>query len=79
MKDVSTLLNSESEKICHVVEHAGKTVDNYQIMFNGITVIKDCYCGEWMTELISQSEGFHEPQEEKAFFEVLKNILYNYE
>lgn len=56
------------------VENSGKVFENYQLMFNGIKIIKDCYCGEWMTELIKSAGGFHEPQEEKAFYEVLKRI-----
>lgn len=41
-------------------------------MHNGIKVIKDGYCGCWMTDLIYGLKGHHEPQEEKAFQEVLK-------
>ena len=61
-------------KFIDKIEDAGKVFDNYQLMFNGVKIKKDCYCGEWMTELITKSDGFHEPQEEKAFYEVLKRI-----
>jgi FkbM family methyltransferase len=38
-----------------------------QVMHNGVVVEKDCYYGAWMTEVISQLRGHHEPQEEMAF------------
>ncbi len=47
---------------------------SYQLMHNGIKVIKDCYYGSWMTDLIYGLKGHHEPQEEKLFYEVLKYI-----
>ena len=60
------------------VENAGKILFDkqlnieYQLMHNGTKVYKDCYYGNWMTTLIQLSGGFHEPQEEKLFHEVLK-------
>lgn len=58
---------------------AGKVYDQetdipYQLMHNGIKVIKDGYCAAWMTDLIYGLKGHHEPQEEKVFYEVLKYI-----
>ena len=58
-------------------EKAGQVIDNYQYMHNGLIVTKDCYYGEWMTDLIELCKGHHEPQEEKAFYEVLKYIPEN--
>lgn len=46
----------------------------YQILHNGLKVDKGIYCGLWMSELIYGLRGHHEPQEEKAFYEVLKHI-----
>ncbi len=54
--------------------NSGKIVGNFQIMHNGIKIIKDCYCGEWMTELITKCKGHHEPQEEFAFYKVLEKM-----
>ena len=58
------------------VESAGKVIGNdqesYQLTHNGIKLIKDCYYGSWMTTLITLLQGHHEPQEEKAFYEILK-------
>ena len=56
------------------VKNAGRIVDNYQIMHNGLKIIQGCYHGDWMSEIISRCNGHHEPQEEKAFYEVLKYI-----
>jgi FkbM family methyltransferase len=63
------------------VEHAGEIVteqsQEYQLMHNGIKVLKDCYYGAWMTTLIQLLHGHHEPQEEKIFHEILKYIPRN--
>jgi hypothetical protein len=60
------------------VADAGKLFEDesgpYQLMHNGIKVVKDGYCGKWMTDLIYGLKGHHEPQEEKVFHEVLKYI-----
>ena len=47
---------------------------DYQLMHNGIKVLKDGYHGQGITEIIKLCNGHHEPQEEKAFHEIL-NIL----
>jgi FkbM family methyltransferase len=46
----------------------------YQLMHNSIKVAEDGYCGHWMTELIKILKGHHEPQEERVFYEILKQI-----
>lgn len=45
-----------------------------QIMHNGLRVLADGYCGAWMTDLIRLCQGFHEPQEERIFHEVLAHL-----
>lgn len=64
------------------VENAGKIFqahdkEQYQLMHNGLKILKDCYYGSWMTTLIQILQGHHEPQEEKAFYEVLKYLPSN--
>jgi SAM-dependent methyltransferase len=71
---IKTTSECDDTKFIERVQDAGKIYDNYQLMFNGIKIVKNCYHGEWMSELIEKCNGFHEPQEEKAFFEVLKKI-----
>jgi FkbM family methyltransferase len=45
-----------------------------QIMHNGIRVLADGYCGEWMTQLIARCRGCHEPQEERVFHEIMTRL-----
>ncbi len=47
---------------------------NYQLMHNGIKIVQDCYYGAWMTEIIRQLRGHHEPQEEKVFDQLVRLI-----
>ncbi len=60
------------------VEHAGEIFHekdiHYQLMHNGIRVIEGCYHGRGVTEIIRLLKGHHEPQEEKAFNEILKYL-----
>lgn len=60
------------------VRNAGKVIEDsssrYQVMHNGIKVVADGYIGPWVTEIIRLLKGFHEPQEEKAFSEIIKYI-----
>ena len=59
------------------VDGAGCIIENnpsYQIMHNGIKVSLGGYHGGWMQEIISNLKGHHEPQEEKAFYEVLEYV-----
>ena len=63
------------------VPHAGEVFDGpkgwYQLMHNGVKIIKDCYGGPYSTEIIKRLHGCHEPQEEKAFYEILDYIPEN--
>lgn len=54
------------------VETAGRVVDGYMIMHNGIKVCANGYYGTGMRELLIENRGCHEPQEERVFQEVLK-------
>ncbi len=46
-------------------------------MHNGLEVLADGYCGEWMTNIIDRLGGHHEPQEELLFFELLKHARHD--
>ena len=56
------------------VAGAGEVVDGIQLMHNGVRVEAGGYYGEWMTEVIRQLRGHHEPQEETAFHAVLERL-----
>ena len=60
------------------VADAGEVVtvggERVQIMHNGLRVLADGYYGAWMTDLIGRLRGHHEPQEERAFHEVLCHL-----
>jgi FkbM family methyltransferase len=43
-----------------------------QIMHNGLRVLYGGYHGDWMANIIRGLRGHHEPQEEKAFYELLR-------
>ena len=53
-----------------VLEENGNRV---QIMHNGLRVVEGGYHGAWMAEIIRRLRGHHEPQEELAFFEILRH------
>jgi FkbM family methyltransferase len=60
------------------VANAGKRVSYngqaVQIMHNGLKVLDGGYYGDWMAEIIKKLRGHHEPQEEKAFYEVINRL-----
>lgn len=45
-----------------------------QKMHNGVLVVADGYCGPWMTEIIRQLQGHHEPQEERVFHTIVESL-----
>ena len=48
-----------------------------QIMHNGLLVLAGGYHGEWMQRLITLCSGHHEPQEERAFHEVVRSLAFD--
>ena len=61
-------------KIAQAGEIFEQENEKYQLMHNGVKVLKDCYYGRWMTEIIRLLKGHHEPQEEKVFYELLNHL-----
>ena len=63
------------------VDHAGEVVwergCRCQVMHNGMKVKLGGYHGAWMAQIIKELRGHHEPQEEKAFYEVLRKVPSN--
>jgi len=58
-------------------DNAGTIIDNKLIMHNGIVVHPLSYYGKYILKMLVDNKGVHEPQEEKAFQEVLKEIPEN--
>ncbi len=56
------------------VADAGKIVNGYQVMHNGLKVVLGSYYGEGPIRLLEKNRGVHEPQEERVFQEVLKTL-----
>ena len=54
------------------VENAGQIVDHLLVMHNGLRVGELSYGGEGPRNLMVANRGVHEPQEERAFQEILK-------
>jgi hypothetical protein len=56
------------------VPEAGKIVGEFQILHNGLRVLRNSYYGLGPTLLFRKNRGVHEPQEERIFQEVLKTL-----
>lgn len=76
-KRTEDTLNCTDNEFIPKVPNAGKIIGNYQIMHNDIKIMLGSYYGFGYTKLMEQSKGVHEPQEERAFQEVLKYIPEN--
>lgn len=61
------------------VDGAGETFERdgqqLQRMHNGVVIEEGCYYGPWMTEVIRDLRGHHEPQEELVFHEIVERIV----
>jgi hypothetical protein len=55
-------------------EFAGKIINDFLYLHNGIKIHKNSYYGYCMLRLLMENYGVHEPQEEKAFCDVLPFI-----
>jgi len=74
---ISCLDSEEIPKVSNAGEFDIDGHGPFQIMHNGLKITKDCYQGPWMTKVIELLRGHHEPQEELAFYEVLKVLREN--
>ncbi len=76
LRRATTTINCRDAEFIPKVCNAG-TVENVdgkhvQIMHNGLKVLYGGYHGDWMAGIIHGLKGHHEPQEEKAFHELLR-------
>ncbi|WP_410220014.1 FkbM family methyltransferase [Pedobacter sp.] len=74
---IADVIASEDNHYIPRVTNAGKIFDTYQIMHNGLKIIKGSYYGEGITKMLSDNKGVHEPQEEKVFQQVLNTLSQN--
>lgn len=69
----------DSDKIAKVA-NAGccffdqETQCEVQIMHNGLKVVQGGYYGEWMSRIIAELRGHHEPQEELLFSKIVDKV-----
>jgi hypothetical protein len=63
----------DNEHIDRVPE-AGKLIDDQVVMHNGIRVVGLGYYGAGILNMLVENRGVHEPQEERAFGEVLPYV-----
>ena len=64
----------DADRLPRVADAGVVRDDGVQVMHNGVLVEAGGYQGEWMTEIIRQLRGVHEPQEELAFSVVLSRL-----
>ena len=81
-KRIEMTVNCRDSALIPKIAGAGMVFENeegdtYQLMHNGLKVIAGGYYGTWMTEIIRQLQGHHEPQEEKVFHEINKRASYS--
>lgn len=74
IKRIDDVLNCSDSKYIKRGPNAGKIINGYQIMHNGLKIIKDSYYAYPITKMLNLTRGVHEPQEELAFSRVLKNM-----
>jgi len=58
------------------VELAGKVIGGHQIMHNGLKIVKDCYQGQYVTDILKKYKHF-EPDQEVWFHRALETIQDN--
>lgn len=71
---IALVTQSPDNDYIHRVANAGTIIKDTQIMHNGIRINVGSYYGDGMTVLLNRNRGVHEPQEERAFEEVLNYL-----
>ena len=76
-KRIEIVLQSPDNEGIRRVENAGEVIGDVQVMHNGLKINVGSYYGDGNTALLYKNRGVHEPQEEKAFDEILNCIPQN--
>ena len=71
---INDVVISPDNKDIPRVPDAGKVVRGKQIMHNGLRINLGSYYGPEFVQMFYKNKGVHEPQEEKIFQEVLKDM-----
>jgi len=71
---ISRVLSSSDNDFIPKVPGAGEISHGKQLMHNGIKIHLGSYYGPEYSRMLVLSKGVHEPQEERVFMEVLKNL-----
>lgn len=74
---INDVINCTDNKYIPRVKNAGAILGDCQVMHNGIKVQRDGYYGRGITRMLVKNKGVHEPQEERVFQEVLKQLHAN--
>jgi hypothetical protein len=72
LRRIDDVLQCEDRNFISPHPNAGKIVDGFLVMHNGIRIKPLSYYGFPMLRMFNLSKGVHEPQEERVFQEVLK-------
>ena len=69
---IKDVISSDDNHYIPRVVDAGKIKGTYQLMHNGLKIVRGSYYGKGITQMLKKNKGVHEPQEERVFQEVLK-------
>lgn len=73
-KRISDVLNCPDNALIPRVQNAGRIARGKQTMHNGIKIHLGSYYGPEYSKMLLLNGGVHEPQEERVFMEVLRNL-----
>ncbi len=73
-RKIDTVLSSPDNHHIPRVDGAGTVKDGLVTMHNGIQVSALGYYGGGILNMLAENQGVHEPQEERAFAEILKRL-----
>ncbi len=75
---INMTVSCHDANIIPKTDNAGRVIDyqntRVQLMHNGVKILEHCYCGPWMTAIIEQLKGCHEPQEELVYYHILQKL-----
>lgn len=71
---IQAVLDCPDYKLIPRVPDAGQIHGWHQTMHNGIKILAGSYYGHWLKTMLQETGGVHEPQEERVFAEVLKDM-----